>query len=256
MKKIITIGLIVLLTLSMVSCSSKNTLSKVKQDKVLVMGTSADFPPYESHQVINGKDTIVGFDVDIANAVAKQIGVPLKITDMDFKGLIGAVNSGKIDMVVAGMTPTPDRVKSVDFSDLYYNGKQVLVVKDDSTISKFSDLNGKRIEAQLGTTSEEAAKKIKNAQYKAIDKVTTEIEELKTGRSDGFVVEATVASAYLKANPDLKEVQMKELATAEGSAIAVKKGDSSKELLTQINKAIKSLKDSGEYDKLISKWFK
>ena len=286
MKKLVAFLLIVVLTLSLVSCanSSKNTstgssnksaqsgsnsastssskssdssssLDRIKKAGVIVMGTSADFPPYESHQLINGEDKIVGFDVDIAQAVAKGLGVKLKIEDMKFDGLIAALQAGKIDMIVAGMTPTPERAKSVDFSDLYYIGKQVLVIKkDNNSIKTVDDLKGKKLDAQLGTTSEKAARSIKGATVIPIDKVSTEIMEVKTGKVDGVVVEQTVAQAYLKENPDLKIVEIPELKSEEGSAIAVKKGD--KALLAEINKVLKQLKDSGEYDKLIEKWFK
>lgn len=286
MKKLVAFLLIAVLTLSLVSCanSSKNTstggsnksaqtgsnsastssskssdssssLDRIKKAGVIVMGTSADFPPYESHQLINGEDKIVGFDVDIAQAVAKGLGVKLKIEDMKFDGLIAALQAGKIDMIVAGMTPTPERAKSVDFSDLYYIGKQVLVIKkDNNSIKTVDDLKGKKLDAQLGTTSEKAARSIKGATVIPIDKVSTEIMEVKTGKVDGVVVEQTVAQAYLKENPDLKIVEIPELKSEEGSAIAVKKGD--KALLAEINKVLKQLKDSGEYDKLIEKWFK
>lgn len=288
MRKLMAFLLIAVLTLSLVSCanSSKNTaagnsnkttqssdnangsadksngssgtsnsLEKIKKAGVIVMGTSADFPPYESHQLINGEDKIVGFDVDIAQAVADGLGVKLKIEDMKFDGLIAALQAGKIDMIVAGMTPTPERAKSVDFSDLYYIGKQVLVVKkDNNSIKTVDDLKGKKLDAQLGTTSEKAARSIKGVTVIPIDKVSTEIMEVKTGKVDGVVVEQTVAQAYLKENPDLKIVEIPEIKSEEGSAIAVKKGD--KALLNEINKVLKQLKASGEYDKLIEKWFK
>lgn len=273
MKKFIAFVLTVLLALSLVSCanstknlsqkgqksdvgaSSATSLDRIKKAGVLVMGTSADFPPYESHQLVNGEDKIVGFDVDIAQAIADGLGVKLRIEDMKFDGLIAALQSGKIDMIVAGMTPTPERAKSVDFSDLYYNGKQVLVVKkDNNTIKSVSDLKGKKLDAQLGTTSEKAARSIKGATVIPIDKVSTEVMEVKTGKVDGMVVEQTVAAAYLKENPDLKMVEIPELKSEEGAAIAVKKGD--KVLLNEINKILKQLKDSGEYDKLIDKWFR
>ncbi|WP_026486324.1 basic amino acid ABC transporter substrate-binding protein [Caldanaerobius polysaccharolyticus] len=270
MKKFIVLVLVALLALSLASCasSSKNSpqksdvgtssatsLDRIKKAGVLVMGTSADFPPYESHQLVNGEDKIVGFDVDIAQAIADGLGVKLRIEDMKFDGLIAALQSGKIDMIVAGMTPTPERAKSVDFSDLYYNGKQVLVVKkDNKTIKSASDLKGKKLDAQLGTTSEKAARGIKGATVIPIDKVSTEVMEVKTGKVDGMVVEQTVAVAYLKENPDLKIVEIPELKSEEGAAIAVKKGD--KALLDEINKILKQLKNSGEYDKLIDKWFR
>ncbi|MDK2806676.1 MAG: arginine/lysine/histidine transporter system substrate-binding protein, partial [Thermoanaerobacterium sp.] len=163
MKKglIISLSLIVMLSIILSGCSKQSTLSRVKKSGVIVMGTSADFQPFEFHKLVNGKDTIMGFDVDLANAIAKKLGVKLEIKDIDFTGLIPALQSGQIDMAIAGMNATPDRKKNVDFSDEYYNSEQVLVVKSSSSINNLKDLNGKTVAVQLGTTSDDAAKKIK-----------------------------------------------------------------------------------------------
>lgn len=258
-KKLFTgiLSLIIVLPIIISGCSGKdnNTLQKVQKSGVIVMGTSADFPPYEFHKVEGGKDNIVGFDVDIANAIAKKLGVKLDIKDMDFKGLIPALQAGRIDMIVAGMTPTPERAKSVDFSELYYNSEQVVIVKNDSTISKINDLNGKTVDVQIGTTSEEAAKKIPGVKLKQLNRVGDEFMDLKNGRADAIVLEDTVANAYLKEYKDMKMIRIKEINDVNnGSAVAVAKGN--KELVDKINETIKELKSSGEYDKLIEKWFK
>jgi polar amino acid transport system substrate-binding protein len=258
-KKTLFVFLTVTIILGLIlsGCGNKpaNTLDQIKEKGVIVMGTSADFPPYEFHKVEGNKDTIVGFDVDIANAIAKKLGVKLEIKDMDFKGLIPALQAGRIDMIVAGMTPTPERAKSVDFSDLYYNSQQVVVVKNDSPISKFDDLKGKTVAVQIGTTSEEAAKKIPDVNLKQLNRVGDAFMDLKNGRCDAIVLENTVANAYLKEYNDMKILNMKEINTVEnGSAVAVAKGN--KELVNIINDVIKELKASGEYDKLIDKWFK
>ncbi|KUK07866.1 MAG: ABC-type amino acid transport system, periplasmic component [Caldanaerobacter subterraneus] len=237
-------------------CGSKfNTVDQIKQKGVIVMGTSADFPPFEFHKVEGGKDEIVGFDIDIANAIAKKLGVKLEIKDMDFKGLIPALQAGRVDMVIAGMTPTAERKKSVDFSDLYYDSRQVVVVKNDSPISKFDDLKGKTVAVQIGTTSEEAAKKIPDVKLKQLNRVSDEFMDLQNGRCDAIVVEDTVAKAYLKEYKDMKILYMDEINDVEnGSAVAVAKGN--KSLLDVVNEVIKELKQSGEYDKLVDKWFK
>lgn len=233
-----------------------SSVDKIKQAGKIIMGTSADFPPYENHEVVEGKDKIVGFDVDIAQAVADKLGVKLEITDMKFDGLIAAVEQGKIDFVAAGMTPTEERKKSVDFSQVYYNAEQVLVVKDDNnTINTTADMNGKKIGAQLGSTSEKAAQDVKGIKYKAMDKVDQLMLEVKSERLDGIVVENTVAQAYIKKISGLKIVKIDELNSEPGgSAMAVKKGDA--DLVKVIDGVIDELKSSGKYDELINKWFK
>jgi polar amino acid transport system substrate-binding protein len=257
-KKSLFLAFAVLFALAFMlsGCGSKfNTVDQIKQKGVIVLGTSADFPPFEFHKVEGGKDEIVGFDIDIANAIAKKLGVKLEIKDMDFKGLIPALQAGRVDMVIAGMTPTAERKKSVDFSDLYYDSRQVVVVKNDSPISKFDDLKGKIVDAQIGTTSEEAAKKIPDVKLKQLNRVSDEFMDLQNGRCDAIVVEDTVAKAYLKEYKDMKILYMDEINDVEnGSAVAVAKGN--KSLLNVVNEVIKELKQSGEYDKLVDKWFK
>ncbi len=96
----------------------------------MVVGTSAEFPPFEFHKVVDGKDSIKGFDIMLAEEFAKELGVKVEIKDMSFDGLIGALNADQVDIVLAGMSPTPEREKSVDFSELYYLSRNAVIVKD------------------------------------------------------------------------------------------------------------------------------
>ncbi|KAA5805852.1 basic amino acid ABC transporter substrate-binding protein [Thermoanaerobacterium thermosaccharolyticum] len=255
MKKvlIISLSLIVMLSIILSGCSKQSTLSRVKKSGVIVMGTSADFPPFEFHKVVNGKDTIMGFDVDLANAIAKKLGVKLEIKDMDFTGLIPALQSGQIDMAIAGMNATPDRKKNVDFSDEYYNSEQVLVVKSSSLINNLKDLDGKTVAVQLGTTSDDAAKKIKGIDLKELNRLGDAFLSLENGRVDAILMESTIANAYLKEYKDMEMLHIKEINEAvPGYSVAVAKGN--QDLVNQINSVIKELKDSGEYDKMLNKW--
>lgn len=124
-KKIAAVAAVAVLAISMVGCGSsgdenKTALDKIKESGKLVVGTSADYPPYEFHATVDGKDEIKGFDIDIAQAVADDLGVKLEIKDMDFDGLLVALQGDKVDMVFAGMTPTEERKQNADFSDIYY----------------------------------------------------------------------------------------------------------------------------------------
>lgn len=107
-----------------VSAATDNSLQDVKDKGTLVLGTSPDYPPYEFQTTVNGDDKIVGFDISIAQKIAKDIGVKLVIKKMDFDSLLVGLETNKIDMVISGMNPSDDRKKSIDFSDVYYNGKQ------------------------------------------------------------------------------------------------------------------------------------
>ena len=99
---------------------SGSALDKIKASGKIILGTSADYPPYEFHALVDGKDTIVGFDIELAKEIAKDLGVELEIKDMSFDGLLAALVSGNVDMVISGMTPTEERRQNVDFSDIYY----------------------------------------------------------------------------------------------------------------------------------------
>ena len=133
MKKLIAAALVGTMVLTMAGCTSKTaetTGSEASSDAAggtLVMATNAEFPPYEYYE----SDEITGLDVDFAQAICDKLGMELEIEDMAFDSIIPAVNSGKADMGVAGMTVTPDREKEVLFSDSYYSSKQVIIVKDD-----------------------------------------------------------------------------------------------------------------------------
>ena len=134
-KKIISIIITILIAFSLSGCSQGKASAEVsKMDKIkekgkIVIGTSADYPPYEFHKSIDGKDTIVGFDIEIAKEIAKDLGVELEIKDMKFDGLLAALQTGNIDFVAAGMNPTEDRKKNVDFSKIYYTAVQCVVIR-------------------------------------------------------------------------------------------------------------------------------
>lgn len=135
--------------------------TEAKPQKKLVVGMSADFPPYEFHKVINGKDTIVGFDVDIAKEIAKDLDAEMVPEDMSFDSLLPALQSGRVDLVLSGMTPTDERRKSIDFSDVYYRSKQVIMVRpeDKDKYPTMDALKGEKIGAQKGSIQEEIAQK-------------------------------------------------------------------------------------------------
>lgn len=264
-KKMIAILVTVVLVLSLAACGTKkaNTKStdtqkqltsveKIKKAGKIVVGTESTFPPYESIDPKDGK-TVIGFDMDLAKAVADKLGVKLEIKDMKFDGLLGALQTGMIDFVAAGMSETDERKKTVDFSDIYYKGGQVLVVSEKSTVASAADLNGKKLGAQIGTISAKAAQGISGAKVQQLDKVDQLMMEIKNGMIDGVVVDDTVGVKYVKSMGGLKIVKLAELNTGDaGMGMAVRKGDT--ELAKAINDTIKELKANGEFDKLVDKW--
>lgn len=251
-----TFSLILVMALNVVvtACGPGNSGSSASGQTKLTMGTSADYPPYEFRDTSQG-DEIIGFDVDIAKSITQQLGYELEIKDMDFNGLIPALQSGRVDFVMAGMTPTEERKKNIDFSTIYYEAKNTLVAKKGKNYQTLDQLAGKIVGVQLGTIQEKevktATEKISTLQIKPLNRIPEIIQELKAGRIEAAVIEDTVAKGYIANNPDLEFNTIPNSEEA-GSAIAFPKGS---DKVAKFNEALQTMKDSGELDKLVKKWF-
>jgi len=234
------------------SLIEESRVEAIKKSGKIIVGTSADYPPYEFHKEINKKDEIVGFDIEIAKEIAKDLGVELQIKDMKFDGLLAALDAGTIDFVVAGMTPTPERAENVDFTKIYYTAVQSLVIRteDKDKIKTLEDLYGKKVGAQKGAIQEEIAKEqISGSQVKALGKVSDLMLELKNNKIDALVVELPVSSAYISRNSDLTLLDIELDTDDSGSAIAIKKGNT--DLVDEINKTLDRLINDKSIDKYV-----
>lgn len=217
-------------------------MKRIKESGKLILGTSADYPPYEFHKSINGKDEIVGFDIEVAREIAKDLGVTLEVKDMKFDGLLAALDQGVIDLVVAGMSPTPERAKSVDFSDIYYQSKQMLVVRaeDKDVITSKDAMNGKTIGVQKGAIQEAiAADQFSTSTPMALGKISDLVLALKSKRVDAAIIEYPVALANVNANPDLFMTAIEIPMESEGTAAAMKKGNP--DFVESVNKTLDRL---------------
>ncbi|GMQ59266.1 basic amino acid ABC transporter substrate-binding protein [Vallitalea sediminicola] len=279
-KKIISISLLLILALSMTlfagcgkkdtTTTSDDTYSNVDTDKeeentedkdaedkdtdkeddkkVIVMGTNAEFPPFEYIEA----NEVVGFDVDISKKIAEKLGVELIVENMQFASLTAALQSGKIDFVAAGMTNTPERAEEVNFSDDYFTASQVIIVKKGSDVVKSKeDLVGKKIGVQLGTTGEIESKKIEDATVESFDAGYAAVMSLSNGKLDAVVIDQKPAEKFVAQND--KVMILDEELTKENYAIAINKEN--EELLKTINEVIKELHENGEYDALYEKYF-
>lgn len=248
---LITSALSAVLTVVTVACAGPSGDSSSSGSKKLVMVTSADYPPYEYVDSSSGNQQIVGFDVDIAKAITEELGYQLEIQNIDFNGLIPALQAKRADFVMAGMTPTAERKQNVDFSDLYYEAKNTIVTTKGSNLTTVESLNGKAVGVQLGSIQEGVAKKIKGANVKPLNRINEMIQELKAGRVDALVMEDTVAKGYIENNPDL---EFNVIANQEeaGSAVAFPKGS---ELTPEFNRVLGEMKSSGKIEELVTKWF-
>lgn len=228
-------------------------VDKIKQSGKIVLGTSADWPPSEFHKEIDGKDTIIGSDISIAKEIAKDLGVELEIKDMRFDGLLAALQSGNVDFVLSGMSPTEERKQSVDFSKIYHKGEQGILIRsnDKNTIKSIDDLKGKRIGAQKGSIQVKMAKQqITNPDLKELGKVSDLVLALKTNKVDAILCGVEVAKAYVSKNPDIELMELRLKSESEGTAAAVKKG--SPNLLEAINKSIDKLIENKSIENFIT----
>lgn len=235
-----------------------SVISGVRIDRVaaqgqkLVMVTSADYPPYEFRNTATGNNEIIGFDVDIAKYITQKLGYGLEVRDTDFSGLIPALQSKRADFAMAGMTPTAERKKNVDFSDIYYEAKNTIVARKGSNFKTPESLAGKSVGVQLGSTQEKAAQKFQNVKIKQLNRTAEIIQEVKAGRIDAAVIENTIATGFVANNPDLEFNTIPSSTEEAGSAIAFPKGSN---LVDDFNGVLAQMKQSGEIDNLVKKWF-
>lgn len=237
------------------------TMEKVSQPEkeYLVVGTNTPFPPFE----LKNGDKIVGFDIDLAERIAKAMGKKLIIKDFtEFDALLPTLQAGSLDMVISAVTIREDRDEVVDFTAPYYDASQGILVKKGSNLTFSNPCNpedfvGLRIAYQEGTTSqlwieENLIGKVKISEPTVFDDLTFALQLLKLGAVDAILLDAPVAESFAKSNPDLMVAGTIE--TGEKYGIAVQDGDP-KNLLPAINKVIVEMKTKGEYQKLLEKWF-
>ncbi|WP_368251579.1 ABC transporter substrate-binding protein/permease [Enterococcus sp. 2201sp1_2201st1_B8_2201SCRN_220225] len=195
-----------LLPLQVTAAETDPVLDRVQANKELVVGLSADYAPFEFHATVKGKDTIVGFDVAIAEKIAEDLGVKLKVEELGFDALLGALQTGKVDMVISGMNPTPEREKEVNFTDGYMTVTQKVVVRkaDEDKFSSLEKLNGATVGVQKQSYQEElAASELPDSDVTSLQKVPDLITNLTNEKIDGVILEGPVADAYAQVNKSL-----------------------------------------------------
>ena len=219
----------------------------------LIMSTNAAFPPYEMPA---DDGSFEGIDVEIAGAIAEKLGLELQIDDMDFDAALLAAQTGKSDMVMAGVTVTEDRQTVMDFSDSYAAGIQVVIVPEDSDIASIDDMTGKMIGVQRGTTGDQyCSASVEDGGFgeenvTRYDNGLTAVQALNNGQVDCVVIDNAPAQEFVAANPGLKILDT-EYANEE-YAIGVAKGNT--QLLDAINTAIAELKADGTIQSILDKY--
>lgn len=216
--------------------------------EVLVLGTNAEFPPYEYYE----NQDIVGIDVDMAKAIAEKIGVEVKVEDMQFDSIIPALTSGKIDIGMAGITVSEDRMAFVNFSDSYTTATQVIIVTEGSEIASEDDLAGKKIGVQQGTTGDIFATDLedKGSVVERYNKGMEAVQALSQGKIDAVIIDNNPAKVFVS---EVEGLQILEEAFAvEEYAIAIAKDND--ELLEKVNAALAELSADGTIEEIVSKY--
>ena len=271
MKKILAIVLALVMVLGLFAACAP------AEENKLVMATNAEFPPYEFKE----GDSFKGIDVEIATAIAEKLGMELVIEDVAFGSVLSGVAEGKYDMGMAGITVTEDRKKTMDFSNTYATGIQVIIVNDGSTIASLDDIfnfdeNGDpvslknpdmKVGVQENTTGDiysssaisgwgfndlnedESVKVDRVIRYKTGAEA---VSALKSGKVDCVIIDNEPAKSFVAANEGIHILEGENEYAVEDYAICVKKGNT--ELLNKINKALDELKADGTIDKIIEKY--
>ena len=264
MKKLIAIALSALMVLGIfagcvaddVAGPGKNTYNlKTVKEGYLTVITSPDYAPYEFYALDEaGNPSLAGFDMALAKYIANYLGLTLEVIPMDFNGIVGEMAAKTADLAIAGLSPDPDREDSMDFSDMYYEGKQAFITTN-AKASLFTDLASTnkaeyQIAAQTGTIQNELATTYSpNAQLINLVKATDIIAELMSGKIDGAYVEWDVAAAYSVNYPDLK-ILCEVPYDAEGNVIGVNKGNA--DLLKYVNEALNKCVDDGDFAQFVA----
>lgn len=214
---------------------------------VLTMGTNAAFPPYEYYE----GDAIVGIDAEVAQAIAEKLGLTLEIVDMDFGSIITAVQTGKVDVGIAGMTVEPDRLENVDFTDSYATGVQVVIVPEGSEIASVDDLEGKLIGVQESTTGwQYCTEDYGDENVIPYPNGATAVQALMDGKVDCVVIDQQPALSFVEANEGLTILDTEY--AVEDYAIAVSKDNTG--LKDAINTALNELIEDGTVQGILDKY--
>lgn len=251
---VVAIIIAIVMVLSVFAACSKqdnaNTgTSKLKTIKpgVLTVGSDTTWPPME---YIEG-DKIVGFDVDLTQAIADKIGLKLDYQSTAWDGIIAALAAHKFDMLISSITITEEKKKEVNFSDPYFKTDQAAVTKESSGIDAVVKMDGKTAGVQLGTTGELASKDIKGCTTKTYDDILLAFEDLRAGRIDAVIADSYLGYSYATKNKGYEVGFV--ITTGEKLGMAFSKD--SPELLAAVNGALKTLIDDGTYDSIYEKWF-
>ena len=225
-------------------------IQQIKQKGKLVVGTASGFPPYEFVDTSKAQKEVIGIDIALAQKIADKLGVKLEVQDMSFSALLSSISAKKIDIAIAGINPSDERKKAVDFSKSYLPAPQILLIRaaDKDKYKTLEDFRGKTIGAQKSTLQEKLAhEQVPDSKVVALDKVPDALIELEHGKVDAVACQGVVAQQYLVVNPDLADPGI-HFDVKSSTAVAIPKGN--EDLVKLINGVIDENQDN------IQSWIK
>ena len=256
-KKLVLGALVLVSVFALAACgssSNENLQEKVVKKGKLVVAISPDYAPFEFKALVNGKDTIVGADVELAKAIAEELGVKLELSSMSFDNVLSSLQTGKADMAISGLSATKERKNAYDFSDPYYETENAILVKS-SNLDKFASIDSlanQKVAVQKGTIEEGLAKdQLKDSKIVSLTAMGEAINELKSGQVQAVDLEKPVAEGYLSQNSDIALAGFA-LKTSDGDAKAVAMPKGSGKMVKTVNKVIKKLAKDNKYKQYIS----
>lgn len=256
-KKLVLGALVLVSVFALAACgssSNENLQEKVVKKGKLVVAISPDYAPFEFKALVNGKDTIVGADVELAKAIAEELGVKLELSSMSFDNVLSSLQTGKADMAISGLSATKERKNAYDLSDPYYETENAILVKS-SNLDKFASIDSlanQKVAVQKGTIEEGLAKdQLKDSKIVSLTAMGEAINELKSGQVQAVDLEKPVAEGYLSQNSDIALAGFA-LKTSDGDAKAVAMPKGSGKMVKTVNKVIKKLAKDDKYKQYIS----
>lgn len=241
--------LVASLVISTAAVQAQTTLEKIRASGVMTAGTSGAYPPFEYME--DGK--LVGFDVDMANEIGKRMGVKVEFQTIDFKGIVAALQSGRVDTLITALTKTPERAERIAFSVPYYNAGIGAIVATGSTIQKPEDLAGKKVGVQLGSSGERFVRDTlgdKIGELKTYDSIVFAINDLKNGRVDAVVNPLPVLGFNIRNQDGFRRTDV-----WDSRVVGINTRLDDADLLAEINKTIEAMQADGTMDRLATKWF-
>lgn len=226
------------------------TMAKIKESGKIVMGVNATYAPFEFHKTIDGKDEIVGFDIELGKAIAEELGVELEVADMAFDGLLPALATGKVDFL-PGLAYTEERAQNASFTEPYHKSVQVVLMNTENAqaVPADSDLSDMTIGILKGSVQEKTfPNRYPNAELYQVGKIPDLIAALQSGKIDGVIIDYVVATLYAKENENLELSQIQYELTDEedsGSCVLLRK-DNNEDLVEVINTVLDRVIENGD----------